>query len=378
MKIIDDTLKNCFRIPALSRDINYYYISKILSVLTRLPVFINIGANVSIIEDSLTRNLLYESENKIILDFSVLQSHQSYLKDRIGGVTIGTNISNWEKAVNSIKALNIPVNFEIYNVEEIENIFSKFKKIISEKDFFCIKIVHTEYDMLRALLEKINYFVNQYGSIFWLDIKCKIELKELSSILFMQYKFLNCVSSLGGLSHGLQTEYFSDFVNLSLKEADIIKLFSDIRIYKKLLKNFYNDMIPISINSFFIDPISSEGNLSYHRKGPGNRYELFNKNVFRSADQYLIIREIDAGEPIDYVDVHSHCVDNINVFLGCGENFSGLNFEFVMGEQAFNLTSPKTVFVPAGIPHKFRPLSGSGVYLNHLLIGDYRDSIISL
>jgi 2-isopropylmalate synthase len=119
--------------------------------------------------------------------------------------------------------------------------------------------------------------------------------------------------------------------------------------------------------------------LEYHRKGPGVRWVMIDERLVTDCRQYCIAREVPSlGEPPDgHVDVHVHHVDSLFLFLGHEPGLRGLRAEVRLGDHVEVVDSPKAVFIPAGVPHTFRLLAGSGIFVNHVLSGTYNESLLT-
>ena len=118
--------------------------------------------------------------------------------------------------------------------------------------------------------------------------------------------------------------------------------------------------------------------LKYHTDGHGNRFVMMNSNVAADVDQYCIVREIPPfqGEVEDHVEPHRHHCDSLFLFLGNKPGCEGLEVEVELEEDVFTLKSPAAVLIPSGRLHKYRILSGAGIYVNHVLSGSYNESLI--
>lgn len=124
--------------------------------------------------------------------------------------------------------------------------------------------------------------------------------------------------------------------------------------------------------------IVSATELRHHRHGPGDRYVMVDDRVVEDARQYCIIRRIpeldDYG--LGHVDSHRHCVDSLFLVAGDGPHLEGLTIEVELEGEAFTVVSPASVFIPSGIRHSYRVISGSGLFVNHVLSGSYEDSLL--
>lgn len=137
--------------------------------------------------------------------------------------------------------------------------------------------------------------------------------------------------------------------------------------------------VPDSLGKLINSPVvigSSE--LKYHRDGIGERYLMIDDRVVPDCRQYCIVRNIPevASTPPAHVDEHRHVCDSLFLFVGNGKGLEGLKVEVSLGEEVFNLESPSSVFIPAGFFHSYRIISGSGLFINHVLRGNYNESLL--
>ncbi|MCA8951163.1 MAG: 2-isopropylmalate synthase, partial [Planctomycetes bacterium] len=118
--------------------------------------------------------------------------------------------------------------------------------------------------------------------------------------------------------------------------------------------------------------------LPFHRDGPGVRYVLLDERLHADCRQYLIARHFPPGTVAGpgHVDSHRHDADSWFVFLGDQPGLAGLAVEVTLGERRFTVSSPASVFIPAGMPHSYRFVAGSGLYFNHVPVGRYERSLL--
>lgn len=76
-------------------------------------------------------------------------------------------------------------------------------------------------------------------------------------------------------------------------------------------------------------------------------------------------------DPGEYVELHTHDVDQIFIFLGEPNSEDSLEIEFIFEDEVYNLRSPITVFVPKGVAHTQKITKGSGRYITLLKKGTY-------
>jgi len=143
--------------------------------------------------------------------------------------------------------------------------------------------------------------------------------------------------------------------------------------------SFEENTLPESLDYLINNPdIISATELKHHRHGPGDRYLMMDDRVVRGAQQYCIVRNIpkmdDYGQ--GHVDAHRHNVDSLFLFIGNEDDLSGLSVEVKLGERTNMVNSPSSVFIPSGMMHSYRVVSGAGQFINHVLAGDYNSSLL--
>lgn len=124
--------------------------------------------------------------------------------------------------------------------------------------------------------------------------------------------------------------------------------------------------------------VISATELKYHRAGPGSRYVMIDERFVKDAGQYCIVRDIPPQDGLvaGHVDPHRHTCDSLFMFIGREHGMEGLSAEVLMDGQVTIVHSPTAVFLPAGVEHSYRVLGGQGLYVNHVLAGDYNSSLL--
>ena len=69
--------------------------------------------------------------------------------------------------------------------------------------------------------------------------------------------------------------------------------------------------------------------------------------------------------------LHKHNADEINLIIS--EN-SKLKYEIQLGDEVYKISSPSTVFIPKGVKHKAKLISGKGIFVCIILSGKYTSS----
>jgi hypothetical protein len=125
-------------------------------------------------------------------------------------------------------------------------------------------------------------------------------------------------------------------------------------------------------------PIISATELKYHRHGPGNRYVMLDDRFVEDCRCYCIVRTVEAvAEQVEsHVDSHRHHVDSVFLFLGNEPQMTGLKVAVYLDSQAFEIESPVSVFIPAGVEHTYKFISGSGLFINQVFADNYNESLL--
>lgn len=127
-----------------------------------------------------------------------------------------------------------------------------------------------------------------------------------------------------------------------------------------------------------IPEIRGASELLYHKEGQGTRYVFLDKSVVPDSNVYVIVRKVTnvQEDKKSHVDLHAHNCDSAFLFIGSSNDLSGLVCEINLGDEKYKIESPASVFIPRGLQHSYRFISGSGHYVNLVLSGDYNKSIL--
>lgn len=137
--------------------------------------------------------------------------------------------------------------------------------------------------------------------------------------------------------------------------------------------------LPASMKDLVVKPAAiSATELRYHRAGPGTRYVMIDERFVSDCRFYSIVREIPRLDDYGagHVDSHRHTVDSVFLFIGAEPGMTGLTVEVRLGEESFTLDSPCSVFIPSGLVHSYRVVSGTGYFVNNVMAGDYNSSLL--
>ncbi len=142
------------------------------------------------------------------------------------------------------------------------------------------------------------------------------------------------------------------------------------------------DQLPTGrLGRLFITPEDRPtSEIPYHYDtAPGVRRVFLEKKLFPDTEAYVIVRtaaDVSPDQP-GYIDSHAHNVASIYLFLGDGEGLTGLRAEVTLDGERHEVSSPATVYIPAGIVHSSRLTRGAGHFCHIILSGDYADSLMA-
>jgi hypothetical protein len=133
---------------------------------------------------------------------------------------------------------------------------------------------------------------------------------------------------------------------------------------------------PVKYRKNFIKPSQSK-DIPHHDSSKmdkiGLNMVLLDDTLFSEAGVRMTTRVIQGvtEEPEDYVELHTHDVDQVFVYFGDANNENSLEVEFTFEDEVYCIKSPITVFVPKGVPHTQKIIQGSGRYITLLKKGVY-------
>ena len=130
--------------------------------------------------------------------------------------------------------------------------------------------------------------------------------------------------------------------------------------------NRYKEFIKKGVN----EQISK---IAFHNYAPIKRLSMLSKKRFPSSNTHVAVHFVNAKHKkmSEYSLLHKHNADEINLIIS--EN-SKLKYEIHLGDEVYNVSSPSTVFIPKGVKHKAKFISGKGVFVCIILSGKYTSS----
>lgn len=98
---------------------------------------------------------------------------------------------------------------------------------------------------------------------------------------------------------------------------------------------------------------------------PIKRYVLLDKEMVEETVLYQALHQVDEllEPPPDYQVFHSHEFVETYLFLGKNPGYEGLTAEVILGDERYEVKSPASVYIPAGLTHRYKMLHGSGLLI---------------
>ena len=119
------------------------------------------------------------------------------------------------------------------------------------------------------------------------------------------------------------------------------------------------------------EPLSK---IPFHTKAPIKRLSMLGKNNIPQANTHLAVHFVDAKTKKieDYSKLHKHTADEINLILSEQGN---LEYKIQLDDEIYNVSSPATIFIPKGVKHSARVLSGKGFFVCIILSKNYKSML---
>jgi len=115
--------------------------------------------------------------------------------------------------------------------------------------------------------------------------------------------------------------------------------------------------------------VESLEKVPFHKKAQIKRLSMLNKDLIPQSDTHIAVHFVDANQDLpNYSQLHKHNQDEINLILS---DDSKLKYEIQLEDEVFKVTSPSTVFIPKGINHSARAISGKGIFVCIILSDNY-------
>jgi len=113
--------------------------------------------------------------------------------------------------------------------------------------------------------------------------------------------------------------------------------------------------------------------IPFHGKAPIKRLSMLSKTSIPESKTHLAVHFVDASSKKipEYSKLHKHNFDEINLVLS---EKGKLIYEIQLGDETYKVSSPCTIFIPRGVRHKARALSGKGIFLCMIKSNNYKSS----
>ena len=113
--------------------------------------------------------------------------------------------------------------------------------------------------------------------------------------------------------------------------------------------------------------------IPFHTNVPIKRLSMLSKKLVPTSNTHVAIHLVDYNHKnlSEYSFLHKHNADEINLIIS--EN-NKLKYEIQLEDEIYKVSSPSTVFIPKGVKHKARFLSGKGIFVCIILSGKYTTS----
>lgn len=116
--------------------------------------------------------------------------------------------------------------------------------------------------------------------------------------------------------------------------------------YQKLIKKGVNE------------PLSK---VPFHGKAPIKRLSMLSKKLIPKSSTHIAVHFVNSKKKIpEYSVLHKHSHDEINLILS---ERGKITYEIQFEDEVYKVTSPSTVFIPKGVRHKARVISGKGIFV---------------
>jgi len=128
--------------------------------------------------------------------------------------------------------------------------------------------------------------------------------------------------------------------------------------YKKFIKKGVNEQI---------------SKIPFHNYAPMKRLSMLSKKRLPSSNTHIAVHFVYGNHKkmSEYSMLHKHNADEVNLIVS--EN-SKLKYEIQLDDETYKVTSPSTVFIPKGVRHKAKFISGKGIFVCIILSGKYKSS----
>jgi len=112
--------------------------------------------------------------------------------------------------------------------------------------------------------------------------------------------------------------------------------------------------------------------IPFHTKAPIKRLSMLSQKIIPDSKTHVAVHFVNAKKKLpEYSQLHKHNHDEINLILSECEK---LTFEVQLEDEIYKVTSPSTIFIPKGVRHMTRAISGKGIFVCIILSANYKSS----
>ena len=113
--------------------------------------------------------------------------------------------------------------------------------------------------------------------------------------------------------------------------------------------------------------------IPFHNYAPMKRFSMLSKKLLPSSNTHIAIHFVNGNHKkmSEYSMLHKHNADEINLIVS---EKSKLKYEIQLDDETYKVSSPSTVFIPKGIRHKAKFISGKGIFVCIILSGKYKST----
>ena len=96
---------------------------------------------------------------------------------------------------------------------------------------------------------------------------------------------------------------------------------------------------------------------------------MLSKSLIPQSNTHIAVHFVDASKNLPkYSKLHKHNHDEINLILSENAN---LTYDIQFEDESYEVKSPSTIFIPKGIKHSARAISGKGIFVCIILSNNY-------
>jgi len=99
----------------------------------------------------------------------------------------------------------------------------------------------------------------------------------------------------------------------------------------------------------------------FHRKAPIKRLSMLSKKLIPKSSTHIAVHFVNSKKKMpEYSILHKHNHDEVNLILS---ERGKITYEIQLEDEVYKVTSPSTVFIPKGVRHRARVISGKGIFV---------------